>query len=291
MATAGERASACLLAGFAAAVSLILPLSGLGPAAGGRGRVGPAAADVPRPPAGVPGTARLRLPDLPLPAVAAQASGPAIHTIAAGDTLWDVARSAGVSVAALAAANGVSERSILRLGRVLRIPARGMVPAHTAARAAGPGVHAAPEGAGVTAAVTRTSPAPAARRPALRWPSAGIITSRFGWRISPIFGRREFHTGMDIATRYGSPVVAARSGIVRFVGWMSGYGRLVVLDHGGGIETSYSHLSAALVNPGERVAAGQVIGRIGNSGWSTGPHLFFEVRRNGVPVDPARYLN
>lgn len=296
MATAGERASAGLLAGFAAAVSLILPLSGLGPAADGRGRVGRAAADMPRPPAGVPGTGRLRLPDLPLPAVAAQASGPATHTIAAGDTLWDVARSAGVSVAALAAANGVSERSILRLGRVLRIPARGTVPALTAARAAGPGAHAgAPEGAGVTAAapaaVTRTSPAPAARRLALRWPSAGIITSRFGWRISPIFGRREFHTGMDIATRYGSPVVAARSGIVRFVGWMSGYGRLVVLDHGGGIETSYSHLSAALVNPGERVAAGQVIGRIGNTGWSTGPHLFFEVRRNGVPVDPARYLN
>ena len=117
------------------------------------------------------------------------------------------------------------------------------------------------------------------------------MTSRFGWRVHPIFGGREFHTGMDIATRYGSPVVAALGGVVRFVGWKSGYGRLVVIEHDGGIETSYSHLSAAVVSPGQGVAPGQVIGRIGSSGWSTGPHLFFELRRNGVPVDPARYLN
>ncbi len=122
-------------------------------------------------------------------------------------------------------------------------------------------------------------------------PSGGVVTSRFGWRMHPIFGTREFHTGVDIATRYGSPVVAARAGVVLFVGWKSGYGRLVVLDHGAGLQTTYSHLSVALVNPGEEVEPGQVIGRIGNSGWSTGPHLFFEVRRNGVPIDPARYLN
>jgi len=77
---------------------------------------------------------------------------------------------------------------------------------------------------------------------------------------------------------------------VRFVGWQAGYGQMVVLDHGNGLETTYSHLSRALVTTGERVAGGQLIGRIGNTGWSTGPHLFFEVRRNGVAIDPARYL-
>jgi len=118
----------------------------------------------------------------------------------------------------------------------------------------------------------------------------GIVTSRFGWRIHPIFGGREFHTGMDIATRWGSPVIAARGGVVRFVGWKSGYGRIVIVDHGDGMETAYSHLSAAVVNPGQRVEQGQAIGRIGSTGWSTGPHLLFEVRRNGVAVDPARYL-
>ena len=121
-------------------------------------------------------------------------------------------------------------------------------------------------------------------------PSGGAVTSRFGWRTHPIFGSPEFHTGIDIATRYGSPVVAARAGVVVFVGWKSGYGRIVVLDHGGGLETMYSHLSASLVAPGQEVEEGDEIGRIGSTGWSTGPHLFFEVRRNGVPLDPARYL-
>jgi len=147
-----------------------------------------------------------------------------------------------------------------------------------------------PGPAGVTAA--GAPPVAGATLPLLLLrPSGGVITSRFGWRIHPLFGRPEFHTGLDIATRYGSPVTAARAGLVRFVGWESGYGRIIVLDHGGGLETTYSHLSVALVSPGQTVARGQEIGRIGNSGWSTGPHLFFEVRRNGVPVDPARYLN
>jgi len=106
-----------------------------------------------------------------------------------------------------------------------------------------------------------------------------------------MFGTREFHNGMDIATRWGSPVLAARSGIVRFVGWMAGYGKLIVVDHGNGLETAYSHLSAMEVQPGAPVTQGQTIGRVGNTGWSTGPHLFFEVRRNGIPLDPARYLD
>ncbi|SRR5579871_693798 len=130
----------------------------------------------------------------------------------------------------------------------------------------------------------------AAPRP-LHWPALGRVTSRFGWRIHPIFRTREFHTGLDIATRWGSPVLAARRGIVRFAGWASGYGEMIVLEHAHGMETRYSHLSRLLVRVGERVAEGQPIGQIGSTGWSTGPHLFFEVRRNGVAVDPAPYLD
>lgn len=190
------------------------------------------------------------------------------YTVAVGDTLWDIARRHGVSVEVLAAANRLSPTTILRPGEVLSLPA---------------GRQERDEPRASTTALRA--------RARMLWPSSGIITSRFGWRIHPIFGTREFHTGLDIATRWGSPVLAARAGVVRFVGWMAGYGRMVVVDHGRGLETVYSHLSAALVRPGQYVAQGEVIGRIGSTGWSTGPHLLFEVRRNGVPVDPLRYLN
>src|SRR5205823_12214287 len=101
-------------------------------------------------------------------------------------------------------------------------------------------------------------------------------SSRFGWRIHPIFG---------------TPVRSARAGIVRFVGWLRGYGRIIIVDHGQGLETSYSHLSQTLVWRGEGVDMGQILGRIGSTGWSTGPHLLFEVRRKGVPVDPFVFLH
>jgi murein DD-endopeptidase MepM/ murein hydrolase activator NlpD len=204
------------------------------------------------------------------------------YTVARGDTLWDIARRSGVGVEELASVNRLAVNGILHPGQVLSIP--------SPHRGAGAG--ALPRAAG-GAAADRQPQASVALRARVRmvWPSSGIITSRFGWRIHPIFRTREFHTGVDIATRWGSPVLAARAGIVRFVGWMAGYGRMVVLDHGNGLETVYSHLSAALVKPGQRVAQGEVIGRIGSTGWSTGPHLLFEVRRNGVPVDPLRYLN
>jgi murein DD-endopeptidase MepM/ murein hydrolase activator NlpD len=120
----------------------------------------------------------------------------------------------------------------------------------------------------------------------LRWPVLGRISSGFGWRIHPIFRTREFHTGIDIAAAWGTPVRAAADGIVLFTGWMRGYGMLVILDHRGGWSTTYSHLSSYGVQIGEHVQQGQVIGQIGSTGWSTGPHLFFEVRQNGRPVDP-----
>ncbi len=121
---------------------------------------------------------------------------------------------------------------------------------------------------------------------ALAWPVSGEVTSGFGWRVHPIFRRPEFHTGVDIAASPGTPVLAPADGTVIFAGSMPANGTLVILDHGHGLSTTYSHLSAYAVRPGDRVRKGDVIGQVGSTGWSTGPHLFFEIRRNGQPVDP-----
>lgn len=120
------------------------------------------------------------------------------------------------------------------------------------------------------------------------WPLRGALTSRFGFRRHPIFRIRQFHPGLDIAAPQGSPVRAAFTGTVLFAGWYGGYGKLVVVDHGQGTSTLYGHLSAILVVPGQQVPQGHVIGRVGSTGYSTGPHLHFEVRQNGRPIDPTR---
>jgi murein DD-endopeptidase MepM/ murein hydrolase activator NlpD len=125
----------------------------------------------------------------------------------------------------------------------------------------------------------------------LAWPLQGAITSGFGWRTHPIFGTKEFHTGIDIAGRSGSPIVAAYWGTVRFVGWKGGYGQVVIVDHGHGFQTSYAHLSATSVKPGQVVEQGQEVGRTGSTGWSTGPHLFFEVYEDGIPRNPFSFLS
>jgi murein DD-endopeptidase MepM/ murein hydrolase activator NlpD len=124
----------------------------------------------------------------------------------------------------------------------------------------------------------------------LAWPLRGAITSGFGWRTHPIFGTKEFHTGIDIAGWSGEPIVAAYWGTVRFVGYRGGYGLDVVVDHGHGVQTSYAHLSATSVKPGEFVEQGQQVGRTGSTGWSTGPHLFFEVYEDGIPRNPTGFL-
>jgi murein DD-endopeptidase MepM/ murein hydrolase activator NlpD len=125
----------------------------------------------------------------------------------------------------------------------------------------------------------------------LAWPAAGSVTSPYGYRIHPIFGYSRLHTGIDIGAGYGAPVVAAGDGEVAFVGVMSGYGNVVVVDHGGGMATTYNHLSAFQVSTGESVGRGEVIAAVGCTGWCTGPHLHFEVRINGSPVDPMPYLS
>jgi murein DD-endopeptidase MepM/ murein hydrolase activator NlpD len=114
------------------------------------------------------------------------------------------------------------------------------------------------------------------------------ISSHYGMRT--IFGRREFHTGVDIRAPYGTNVLAAESGIVIFSAWFSGYGNTVIIDHGGGITTLYAHHSRNLVSVGQEVYRGQVIARVGRTGITTGPHLHFEVRLNGGHTDPRPFL-
>lgn len=126
------------------------------------------------------------------------------------------------------------------------------------------------------------------RERGMRWPLSGFrITTHFGQR--GVFQR--FHTGIDLAAPYGTPIYAAKSGQVEVAGWSRvGYGLHVLLDHGGGVETLYAHLSRILVRPGAWVEAGGLIGYVGSTGWSTGPHLHFEVRVQGRPKNPLAYL-
>jgi murein DD-endopeptidase MepM/ murein hydrolase activator NlpD len=122
------------------------------------------------------------------------------------------------------------------------------------------------------------------------WPVAGRITSGFGYRIHPIFRVRRFHLGIDLAAPYGTLVKAADGGQVIQAGYFGGYGNSVMLYHGGGFATWYAHLSSINVSIGQFVQRGQVIGLVGSTGWSTGPHLHFEVRINGAPQNPRAYL-
>ncbi len=119
-------------------------------------------------------------------------------------------------------------------------------------------------------------------------PLRGRFTSGFGLRRDPFTGRLAFHTGIDIARPWGTPVKAAKSGVVVFAGWKGGYGRCIIIRHSLGYTTRYGHLSRIYVRVGQRVKTGQVIGAVGSTGRSTGPHLHFEVRRYGRPLNPLR---
>lgn len=124
----------------------------------------------------------------------------------------------------------------------------------------------------------------------LQRPVDAPITSTFGPRVHPIFGTVRMHTGIDFGAAAGTPIRAAAAGRVVQAGAMSGYGNVVVIDHGGGLATLYAHQSRVAVAAGTQVQAGQVIGYVGATGYATGPHLHFEVRINGTPVDPMPYL-
>lgn len=121
-------------------------------------------------------------------------------------------------------------------------------------------------------------------------PVPGGITSPFGNRVHPITGMTRLHTGLDMSAGYGQPIQAGAPGVVLLASYFGGYGNTVIIDHGGGMSTLYAHQSELAVNSGASVEAGQVVGYVGSTGFSTGPHLHFEVRLGGSPVNPAVYL-
>lgn len=190
----------------------------------------------------------------PVPSVAGQR----VHMVAAGDTLWSIAARHDTSVEAIARANRLKSIHRLRAGQVLRLP-------------------------GPPAGGRRAAGVPAVRSRFV-WPSRGVVTSRFGYR-----GRRHHH-GIDIAAPAGTPITAARDGVVRFAGWMNGYGRLVIVDHGAGMATWYGHASTIVTRVGRRVRRGQLIARVGRTGDATGSNLHFEVRQDNRPLDPLAFL-
>ena len=128
---------------------------------------------------------------------------------------------------------------------------------------------------------------------AIRWPvpARNVISSPFGGRRSPITGRQEHHTGIDIPAPTGSDIIAASAGTVTFAGWQNGFGNTVIVYHGDGFSTLYAHNSRNLVSSGTWVEAGQVIAAVGSTGWSTGPHLHFETRISGNAQNPMNMLN
>ncbi len=121
--------------------------------------------------------------------------------------------------------------------------------------------------------------------------NAARTTSGFGVRADPIDGARRNHAGVDLAAPTGTPIHAVKDGVVRYAGSRGGYGNIVILDHGDGTETRYAHCDAVGVKDGQRVAAGEPIATVGSTGRSTGPHLHFEFRNRGAPVDPSALLS
>jgi len=136
-----------------------------------------------------------------------------------------------------------------------------------------------------------TAPAPGSSSVSgFQWPVNGGVSSGFGYRVHPIYGTRRLHAGLDISGGSGTPIAAAKSGTVLSAGWRGGYGNAVVISHGGGISTLYAHQTRMNVSSGQQVGRGDIIGWVGSTGASTGPHLHFEVRVNGSAVNPRPYL-
>ncbi len=188
------------------------------------------------------------------------------HTVHAGESLWSIAQSYGLSLEDIQAQNPGIDSSI-RVGqkihiRITDLSEENMQKVLIARNLSG----------------------------RFMWPARGRVSDQFGWRVHPITRRKNFHKGLDIAAPTGTEIKAARSGRVVFAGALKGYGNIVILDHGGGLKSRYAHCSKLHVKRGEHVRQGQRIADIGATGMATGPHLHFEIRRQGDPLNPKDFL-
>jgi murein DD-endopeptidase MepM/ murein hydrolase activator NlpD len=177
--------------------------------------------------------------------------------VAPGETLYRIGLRYGVAPAQLTQANHIDDPTWVQTGQVLCIP---------------------------RAPVTQKPPKPVEADPPLRWPLKGVLYARFGKRGG------ESHDGIDLAAPAGTLVRTAGAGQVLFAGEQPGYGLLVIVEHAPGWVTLYAHNRELRVHEGERVSEGQVVATVGESGHTTGPHLHFELRHNGLPIDPLLYL-
>lgn len=201
---------------------------------------------------------------------------PAVHVVRSGETLWEIAGRYGTRVEDLMAMNELGDSDWIKPGQRIIVSA-GALPRH---RQVGLRSRTRPDPSGAVmadASVLRSGGA-------LIWPARGTLTSRFGWRY------RRHHEGIDLAAPRGTPIYAARDGVVDYSGWKGGYGKVVFVRHGGGVVTVYGHASSLLVQPGQPVKKGQLIARVGCTGRCTGSHLHFEVRVGGRAVNPLSYL-
>jgi len=178
-----------------------------------------------------------------------------IYYVKKGESLWSISREYNVKLESIIAANNIKDASRISAGQQLRIPN-----------------------------------VPGARSNICNfiWPVRGRITSPYGMRV--ISGRKDFHAGIDIGGPTGTNIVAAESGRVSYAGYMRGYGNVIILSHDGGYSTVYGHNSVNLVRKGQYVKRGSIIAKLGSTGNATGPHLHFEIRVSGKPVNPLSYL-
>lgn len=198
------------------------------------------------------------------------------HTVKSGDTLGGISRSTGADIDEILEANNLTVDSKISIGQKLIIP--GGTKIVRVAAAATPtrsytGIEAIKD-------IVKPEPQQAASNK-MAWPTVGNrITQYFSWR----------HAGLDIANKTGTPLFAADAGTVEYAGWGNGYGNHIKIDHGGGKKTLYAHMSRFYVSKGDTVTKGESIGEMGSTGWSTGPHIHFEVIINGVKYNPLNYI-